>query len=268
MTAARTSLGQEASPRPGMGSPRPLLAWGLRLAGSLALVVALSGVGHGGPPSAPDAAPPERGTHEPLSPILPPAVAGGPQTRLGERLFHDPQLSHDNRQSCATCHLLDRGGMDGQPRAVAMDGLPRLRNTPTIFNVGLNFWFNWDGIVHTLEAHVERLLHNPAVMNTTWPELQGKLGREEDYVSAFRVAYVDGLTWNNVIAALVSFERSLMTPHSRFDRYLRGEQQALTAEEQQGYGLFKSYGCVACHQGVNIGGNMFAKFGVFQPPDG
>jgi cytochrome c peroxidase len=104
-------------------------------------------------------------------------------------------------------------------------------------------------------------------MNTTWPELQGKLGREAEYVSAFRAAYIDGLTWNNVIAALVSFERSLATPHSRFDRYLRGERQALTAEEQQGYDLFKSYGCVACHQGVNIGGNMFAKLGVFQPPD-
>jgi cytochrome c peroxidase len=195
-------------------------------------------------------------------------VEDGPQTQLGERLFHDPQLSHDNRQSCATCHPLDRGGMDGQPRAMALDGLPRLRNTPTIFNVGLNFWFNWDGIASTLEAHAEQLLRNPAVMNTTWPELQGKLGREADYVSVFRAAYVDGLTWNNVIAALVSFERSLVTPRSRFDRYLRGEQWALTAEEQQGYGLFKSYGCVACHQGVNIGGNMFAKFGVFQPPDG
>jgi cytochrome c peroxidase len=158
--------------------------------------------------------------------------------------------------------------MDGQPRATAVYGQSRLRNTPTIFNVGLNFWFNWDGIVHTLEAHTERLLRNPAVMNTTWPELQGKLGRQADYISAFRAAYADGLTWNNVIAALVSFERSLVTPHSRFDRYLRGEQQALTAEEQQGYGLFKSYGCVACHQGMNIGGNMFAKFGVFQPPNG
>jgi len=149
-----------------------------------------------------------------------------------------------------------------------VDGLPRLRNTPTIFNVGLNFWFNWDGSTPTLEAHAERLLRNPAVMNTTWPELRGKLGREADYVSAFRAAYVDGLTWTNVIAALVSFERSLVTPYSRFDRYLRGEQQALTAEEQQGYGLFKSYGCIACHQGVNVGGNMFAKFGVFQSPNG
>ncbi len=268
MTAARRRLEQKVSLPLRMCSTRPSLAWGLRLACSLTLVVALRGVGYGGSLSPLHVALSERGTHEPLSPILLPIVEDGPQTRLGERLFHDPQLSHDNRRSCATCHPLDRGGMDGQPRAVAVDGLPRLRNTPTIFNVGLSFWFNWDGTVHTLEAHAERLLRNPAVMNTTWPEVQGKLGREATYVSAFRAAYIDGLTWNNVIAALVSFERSLVTPHARFDRYLRGEQQALTAEEQQGYSLFKSYGCVACHQGANVGGNMFAKFGVFQPPDG
>jgi cytochrome c peroxidase len=156
--------------------------------------------------------------------------------------------------------------MDGQSHALAGNGLARLRNTPTIFNVALNFWFNWDGSAHTLKAHAAQLLGNPAEMNTTWPELQRKLTRDADYVSAFRAAYADGLTWNNVIAALVAFERSLSTPHSRFDEYLRGNRQALTMEEQQGYALFKSYGCVACHQGANIGGNMFAKFGVFQSP--
>jgi len=268
MTTVQRRREREASPPLGTHSTRPLLAWWLQLTCSLTLTVALRGVGYGGPLSPSYAAPLERGTQEPLTPIPPPIVKDGPQIQLGERLFHDPQLSHDNRQSCATCHPLDRGGMDGQPRAIAVDGLSRLRNTPTIFNVGLNFWFNWNGIVHTLEAHAEQLLRNPAVMNTTWPELQGKLGREADYVSAFRAAYVDGLTWNNVIAALVSFERSLVTPQSRFDRYLRGEQQALTVEERQGYDLFKSYGCVACHQGINIGGNMFAKFGIFQPPNG
>lgn len=188
--------------------------------------------------------------------------------QLGERLFHDPHLSHDNQQSCATCHPLARGGMDGRPWAQALGGQSRLRNTPTIFNVGLNFWFNWDGGTHTLEAHADQLLRNPAVMNTTWPELHDKLVRDPSYVSAFRAAFEDGLTWQNVIAALVSFERSLTTPHSRFDAYLRGERQALSADEQHGYRLFKSYGCIACHQGVNIGGNMFAKLGVFRPPDG
>ncbi|MGE0684240.1 MAG: cytochrome-c peroxidase [Candidatus Binatia bacterium] len=258
---------RKASPSLGTRATRLLLAWGPRLMCSLTLAAALGGEGRSQPYPLPVEAPLGKETHEPLTPMPPPVEENGLQIQLGERLFHDPQLSHGNRRSCATCHPLDRGGMDGQPNALAMDGLSHLRNTPTIFNVGLNFWFNWDGITHTLEAHTDRLLRNPAVMNTTWPELQGKLGREADYVAAFRAAYVDGLTWNNVIAALVSFERSLVTP-SRFDRYLRGKQQALTAEEQRGYGLFKSYGCVACHQGINIGGNMFAKFGVFQPPNG
>jgi len=200
-------------------------------------------------------------------PIPPPVAEDLRHTQLGERLFHDPQLSHDNQQSCATCHPLDRGGMDGGPRAMALDGQSHLRNTPTIFNIGLNFWFNWDGGAHTLEAHADTLLRNPAVMNTTWPEVHDKLVRDTTYVSAFRAAYVDGLTWKNVVAALASFERSLTTPYSRFDAYLLGEREALTAEEQHGYDLFKSYGCVACHQGMNIGGNMFAKFGVFQSPN-
>src|SRR5262245_29854579 len=268
MTTVQRHREREASLLLGTCSTRSLLTWGLRLMCSLTLAVALGGEGRGGPYSLPVLAPSGKETQEPLTPIPSPVVEDGPQTRLGERLFHDARLSHDNRHSCATCHPLDRGGMDGQRRAMAVDGLARLRNTPTIFNVGLNFWFNWAGSAQTLEAHAEQLLRNPAVMNTTWPELQEKLERQADYVSAFRAAYVDGLTWNNVIAALVSFERSLVTPHSRFDRYLRGEKQVLTTEEQQGYGLFKSYGCVACHQGVNIGGNMFAKFGVFQPPNG
>jgi cytochrome c peroxidase len=87
-------------------------------------------------------------------------------------------------------------------------------------------------------------------------------------VTGFNTAYAAGLRPANVLDALASFERSLLTPDARFDRYLRGEPQALSAPEQQGYRLFKSYGCVACHQGVNIGGNLYQKFGVFEEPGG
>ena len=142
------------------------------------------------------------------------------------------------------------------------------RNTPTIFNVGLNAAFNWDGIANTLEAHAEIVLLNPRLMNTTWPELLAKLQADADYVTSFNTAYPEGLTRANVLDALASFERSLLTPNARFDRYLRGEQHALTEPEQQGYRLFKSYGCVACHQGINIGGNMYQKFGVFAEAGG
>ena len=208
--------------------------------------------------------PPAAGAQEPITPI-PLSVALDPQrVALGERLFHDVRLSHDNTRACATCHPLQRGGMDGHPRAITADGTLHPRNTPTIFNVGLNASLNWDGIATTLEAHAEIVLLHPSLMNTTWPELLAKLQADADYVTRFNTAYAAGLTPANVLDALASFERSLLTPNARFDRYLRGELQALTAPEQQGYRLFKSYGCVACHQGINIGGNMYQKFGIFE----
>lgn len=201
---------------------------------------------------------------EPLAPLPLTSPENPARVALGERLFHDPRLSRQNRRSCATCHPLDRGAMDGRIRAAAADGSSRLRNTPTLFNVGFNFSFNWDGGSTTLEAHVEKVLSNPKIMNTTWPELPAALRADPAYPRDFAAAYPDGLTGANLIDALTTFERSLVTPNSRFDRYLRGEKNALDPSEQAGYRLFKSLGCVACHQGMNVGGNLFQKFGVFE----
>ena len=103
-------------------------------------------------------------------------------------------------------------------------------------------------------------------MNTTWAEVLAKLNADSVYVAAFSTTYQQRPSQANVLDALATFERSLITPNARFDRYLRGERSALTAAEQRGYELFKSYGCVACHQGMNIGGNLFQKFGVFEEP--
>jgi cytochrome c peroxidase len=205
---------------------------------------------------------------EPITP-LPLSVDLDPkQVALGERLFNDGRLSRDNTKSCAACHPLDQGGMDGRRSATSANDSSPARNTPTIFNVGFNASFNWDGIAQTLEAQAEIVLLSPRLMNTTWPELLTKLRADADYVARFNNAYPEGLTRANVLAALATFERSLLTPNARFDRYLRGERHALTEAEQQGYGLFKSYGCVACHQGMNIGGNMYQKFGVFAEASG
>jgi cytochrome c peroxidase len=205
---------------------------------------------------------------EPITP-LPLSVDLDPErVALGERLFNDVRLSRDNTKSCAACHPLDQGGMDGRPRATSANDSQPARNTPTIFNVGFNASFNWDGITDTLEAQAEIVLLSPRLMNTTWPELLAKLRADADYVARFKDAYAEGPTRANVLAALADFQRSLVTPNARFDRYLRGERQALTQSEQQGYTLFKSYGCVACHQGMNIGGNMYQKFGVFAEASG
>ena len=209
---------------------------------------------------------PPAAAQEPIAPIPLHLALDAQRVTLGERLFHDVRLSHDNTHACTSCHPLERGGMDGWPRARAANGTTTLRNTPTIFNVGFNTAFNWDGIAETLESHAELVLLHPNLMHTTWPELLAKLQGDAEYVPRFKAAYAGGLTPANVLDALATFERSLLTPNARFDRYLRGEQQALTAPEQQGYHLFKSYGCVACHQGINIGGNMYQKFGVFAAP--
>jgi cytochrome c peroxidase len=218
------------------------------------------------PPSVP-LEPPVAAAQEPITP-LPQSLALDPQrVALGDRLFHDVRLSHANTHACSTCHPLARGGMDGLPRARTADGSLHPRNTPTIFNVGLNAALNWDGLATSLEAHTELVLVHPSLMHTTWPALLAKLQADAGYVTRFNAAYAAGLTRATVVDALASFERSLLTPNARFDRYLRGERDALTAPEQQGYRLFKAYGCVACHQGMNIGGNMYQKFGIFATPD-
>ena len=203
---------------------------------------------------------------EPIAPIPPGLALDSRRVALGEQLFHDARLSRDQGRSCATCHPLEHGGMDGRTRPLTVNGSVNARNTPTIFNVGLSSFLNWDGVADNLEAHAERVLHNPNLMDITWPELLSRLGAEPRYVSEFRAVYPDGLARPNVLGALADYERSLATPDSRFDDYLRGQRGAISRRERRGYALFKEYGCVACHQGVNIGGNMFQKFGVF--PDG
>jgi cytochrome c peroxidase len=203
---------------------------------------------------------------EPQEPLLPlPLTLALDPTRvaLGARLFQDVRLSGQNTVACATCHLLEHGGADGRPRAMNLGGASRSRNTPTVFNVAFNFAYHWDGAFPTLEAQAEHVLLSPAVMRTTWPELLGKLSSDPDYTASFKAAYPDGLTPANILDALATYQRSLITPNAPLDQYLRGQPQALTAEEQRGYQLFKAYGCVACHQGLNVGGNLYQKFGIF-----
>jgi cytochrome c peroxidase len=202
-------------------------------------------------------------SNEPAAPVPDDIQIDSRRAALGERLFDDVRLSRGRQQSCATCHPLDRGGMDGRVVAVRPNGKLHIRNTPTVFNVGLSASYNWDGVASTLEEHAELVLTSPGLMNITWPELLARLRADRTYVSAFRRAFPDGLTRANVLSAIAVFQRSLLTAKSRFDRYLRGDRDAMTPPELEGYRLFKRYGCTTCHQGVNIGGNLYARFGVF-----
>jgi cytochrome c peroxidase len=135
-------------------------------------------------------------------------------------------------------------------------------NVPTVFNSGLNFRQFWDGRAETLEDQIDGPIHDPAEMGTDWPHILDKLRADSEYAVAFAAIYRQEIDSSTIKDALATFERSLITPDCRFDRYLRGDANALSAEEKEGYQLFKDNGCSSCHQGVLAGGNMFEKFGI------
>ena len=186
------------------------------------------------------------------------------KVKLGGRLFNDPRLSGDGSISCASCHSLDTGGVDRKPRSRGVGGMEGGINAPTVFNSGLNFRQFWDGRAETLEDQIDGPLQNPVEMAGTWPKALAAIAEDPQYAAAFNALYRDGIQMRNVKDAIATFERSLITPNSRFDRFLRGDQTALNAEEQAGYELFKQIGCTSCHQGLNIGGNMYQKLGIME----
>jgi len=203
---------------------------------------------------------------EPITPVPRHVFLDADKVRLGEMLFHDARLSHGNVLACASCHLLAEGGDDNQARALGSDGALLNFNAPTVFNVALGFRLNWRGNFRTLEEQNEAVLLDPQLMATTWNELLAKLRDDEAYRGSFAALYRGDPMPAQVLDALATFQRSLTTPDARFDRYLRGERDAITPEEERGYRLFKEYGCIACHQGVNVGGNLFQRFGIFHDP--
>lgn len=203
---------------------------------------------------------------EPVAPVEPLAVFDTAKIELGRKLFGDTRLSHGNVFACTSCHRLEAGGDDGQIHSRGADGRPLEFNTPTIFNAAINFRLSWRGNFRTIEEQNESVLLNPRIMNTSWPEVLSKLDSDRDYVNGFMVLYGRRPEPADVLDALAMFQRSLLTPDSRFDRRLRGERHAISPEEEQGFELFKSYGCIACHQGRNFGGNLFQRFGVFEDP--
>jgi cytochrome c peroxidase len=199
---------------------------------------------------------------EPIRPIPQSVPLDVRKVNLGKKLFHDPLLSKDNTISCATCHDLNKGGTDRKDRSVGINKAEGVINSPSVFNSGLHFKQFWDGRADTLEEQVDGPALADKEMGSTWPEIVSKLQAVPAYVTAFSQIYPDGVQRQNVRDAIAEFERSLITPNSRFDKYLRGDQQAITDDEKEGYRKFKSYGCIACHQGVNVGGNMFQPLGV------
>lgn len=181
---------------------------------------------------------------------------------LGAKLFNDVRLSSNDTISCASCHVLLIGGADNRSRSVGVNGGLSQVNTPTVFNSSLNFVQFWDGRASSLEAQIEGPLNHPKEMASNWKQVIAKLVQDKSFADQFSQQYSAGINAVNIKDAIATFERSLLTPNSRFDKFLRGDENAINESEKQGYALFQSYGCATCHQGVNLGGNMFEKMGL------
>ena len=199
---------------------------------------------------------------EPIIPLPASLNVNPARADIGRQLFRDVRLSANASVSCVSCHDISKGGADGRPHSLGFRGQATAVNAPTVFNAALNFAQFWNGRADSLEAQIDGVVQNPVEMGSKWNNVVAMVARDPGYRKAFTAAYQNGVTKANIQNAIASYERTLITPEAPFDRYLRGDANAITAQEKAGYAKFKQYGCIACHQGVNIGGNMFQKFGV------
>ncbi len=184
---------------------------------------------------------------------------------IGKLLFADVRLSGNDSLSCASCHILDQGGDDNVARSIGINGKPSKRNSPTVFNTGFNFLQLWDGRADSLEQQVKGVITSKAVMGMeSWDDTVEKIAGIEQYNQAFQEVYGKPIEAKHIQEVIAEYERSLVLVNSPFDQYLNGDESAISDTAKTGYALFKSYGCISCHQGVNVGGNMFQKIGVLK----
>jgi len=238
-----------------------LLCAGLLCAGLLWAVASATGAFEPGPPEVSGAVT----TGEPITP-LPQAPTPDPRrVSLGALLFSDTRLSRDNNRSCTTCHDVRDNGATRRSRDSTPDGTDLSFNTTTVFNAALSFRLGWEGKYRTLESQIEALLRNPLIMGCPPETIADKLRDDPALAGEFQAAYGRGPDPADILDALATFERTLITPGSRFDRWLQADVTALSGQEVRGYSLFKSLGCIACHQGVNVGGNLYERQGIFHP---
>jgi cytochrome c peroxidase len=198
---------------------------------------------------------------EPITPIPLDIKVDIKKANLGKELFFDTILSKDNTISCHSCHLLNKGGDDNSQFSLGIDNKRGNINAPTVLNSTFNFVLFWNGRAKNLQEQALGPITNPIEMGHSFEELITKLEKTK-YKDKFNSIYKDGITSFNITDAIAEYEKTLITPNAPFDRYLRGEKNAISKETKEGYELFKNQGCIACHHGMNVGGNLYAKFGV------
>ena len=199
---------------------------------------------------------------EPVEPLPLKVDLDVQKVSLGNKLFHDTLLSGDNTLSCASCHNLTKGGTDQVKVATGIKGQQGPINSPTVYNAMYNLAQFWDGRAKDLQEQAAGPVANPGEMGAQWDTVVEKLKQVPEYQTAFASLYAkQGLTKETVTDAIAVFEQSLVTANSRFDQYLRGNNDILTTNEKAGYELFK-VSCSSCHVGPALGGLSFEKMGV------
>ena len=199
---------------------------------------------------------------EPITPLVN-IITNNNKVTLGKELFFDTLLSIDNSISCASCHDLANGGDDGHRFAFGVKGQEGDINSPTVYNAVYNFRQFWDGRARDLEEQAVGPVENPIEMGHKFSNLVKILNRTP-YKQKFEEIYADGITKQNIANAIAEFEKTLITLNAPFDKYLKGDKNAINQDAKDGYNLFKQKGCIACHHGINVGGNLYNKFGVMK----
>lgn len=203
---------------------------------------------------------------EPIEAIKPVSKIDLGKVELGKKLYFDPRLSKSGFISCNSCHNLSMGGTDNLKTSIGHNWNKGPINAPTVLNSSMNLAQFWDGRAKDLQAQAGGPIANPGEMASTHTLAIDVLESIPQYVTEFkRVFGNDNITIDEVTAAIAEFEKTLVTPNSRFDQWLLGEKGVLSANEVAGYNLFKSSGCIACHNGPAVGGNSFQKMGVVKP---
>ncbi len=201
---------------------------------------------------------------EPIVPLPQEIKVNQEKVNLGKKLFFDPIISKNGTVSCANCHDLFNGGGDNKKFSTGIDNKIGNVNSPTVLNAVFNFRQFWDGRAKDLKEQVHFPIQNPVEMGNTIDNLIETLNQSH-YKKEFSAIYKEGITKENIADAIAEFEKTLITPNSPFDKYLMGDKEAINEKQKEGYSLFKQKGCIACHHGKNIGGNMYNKFGIIVP---
>lgn len=200
---------------------------------------------------------------EPITPIKAAKVANPALVELGKKLYFDTRLSKSGFISCNSCHNLSAGGTDNLKTSIGDHWQQGPINAPTVLNSSMNLAQFWDGRAKDLQAQAGGPIANPGEMASNHALAIEVLQSIPAYVAEFKKAFgTEKVTIEEVTKAIAAFEETLVTPNSRFDKWLQGNKKALSADEVAGYKLFKDSGCTGCHNGPAVGGNSFQKMGV------